>query len=41
MVISGKISDLKLLMALFGNVTIKEILQFKVELKIMLNNKVA
>ena len=32
MAISGKISDLKILVALFGNVTIKEIIQFK-ELK--------
>jgi hypothetical protein len=29
MAISGKISDLKILTALFGNVTIKEIIQFK------------
>ena len=39
--ISGKISDLKILIALFGNVTIKEILQFKVDLSILPNNKVA
>ena len=29
MTISGKLSDLKILVALFGNVTIKEIIQFK------------
>ena len=39
--IAGKISDLKILILLFGNVTIKEILQFKEDLKIMPNNKVA
>ena len=41
MAISGKISDLKILIVLFGNVTIKEILQFKEELKIIPINKVA
>ena len=41
MAISGKISDLKILIALFGNVTIQEILQFKAELKILPNTKVA
>lgn len=41
MAITGKISDLKILMALFGNVTIKEILHFKEDFKIILNNKVA
>ncbi len=39
--ISGKISDLKLLIRLFGNVTIKELLQFKEIIKIIPNNKVA
>ncbi len=29
MAISGRISDLKILVALFGNATIKEIIQFK------------
>lgn len=41
MAISGKISDLKILMALFGNVTIQEILRFKEDFKIIPNNKVA
>lgn len=41
MAISGKISDLKILIALFGNVTVIEILQFKVALKILPNHKVA
>jgi|GEM_PF-2456499 hypothetical protein len=41
MAISGKISDLKLLTALFGNVTIQEILQFKAAYKISPGHKVA
>jgi len=40
MAISGKISDLKMLIALFGNVTIKEIVHFK-ELRNITNPKVA
>ncbi|WP_291300550.1 hypothetical protein [Desulfosporosinus sp. BICA1-9] len=40
MAISGRISDLKILIALFGNVTIKEIIQFK-ELRTITNPKVA
>lgn len=39
--ISGKLSDLKILLALFGDAaTIKEILQFK-ELRNVINPKVA
>ena len=38
--ITGKLSDLKILMALFGNVTIKEIIEFK-ELRNITNPKVA
>lgn len=37
--ISGKLSDLKILIALFGNASIKEIIQFK-ELKNITNPKV-
>ncbi|AET69040.1 hypothetical protein Desor_3558 [Desulfosporosinus orientis DSM 765] len=40
MAISGRLSDLKLLIALFGNATIKEIVQFK-ELNTINNPKVA
>ena len=40
MAISGRISDLKILIALFGNVTIKEIIQFKA-LRTNTNPKVA
>lgn len=40
MAISGKISDLKILLALFGNVTIVEIIQFK-DLKKISSIKVA
>lgn len=40
MAVSGNISDLKILIALFGNVTIKEIIQFKELIKIR-NPKVA
>lgn len=40
MAISGRISDLKMLIALFANVTIKEILHFK-ELRTITNPKVA
>ena len=40
MAISGKISDLKMLIALFGNMTIKEIIHFK-ELRNIANPKVA
>lgn len=40
MAISGKFSDLKLLIALFGNVTITEIIHFK-ELRNITNPKVA
>jgi len=39
MTLSGKLSDIKLLLALFGNVTIIEILQFKA--KVIRNNNVA
>lgn len=41
MAISGRVSDLKLLMALFGNATIKEILQFRSIHKMRPGNKVA
>ena len=37
--IPGKLSDLKILIALFGNASIKEIIQFK-ELKNITNPKV-
>lgn len=40
MAISGKISHLKILLALFGNVTIVEIIQFK-DLKKISSIKVA
>lgn len=40
MKLTGKISDLKILIALFGNITVKEIIQFK-EFKNKTNNKVA
>lgn len=38
--ISGKVSDLRILIALFGNITIKEIIQLK-ELKNKTNIKIA
>lgn len=41
MAIAGKISDLKILILLFGNVSIKEILQFRKDFNIIPNNKVA
>lgn len=39
MAISGRVSDIKLLISLFGNVTVKEILLFKETFKIPPKNK--